>query len=311
MPAIACDDETGMGQSIEGYSIVSSESVYFQFPIRALNMEKKIDEVTEDEAWERLQLIVDYCLVDYGKKNSSKAGREHTNQIASNYIQNKEITYHCNQKKPLSVTEQAMVFLAADRLNVVWPNGTDVDLSSVFKEHKFIDDLSGGNMQVRLRDDIFWDLKNVGWREWSILCGIYAMLGGHPSKVRICYKQINALALGFDSVKSVGEHRLSQLRMTDRKTQITVDTLARRNLFSKFSINRRHNWYSHKPKEELEKIMIDSEVHKQKRRIRDSASEATARARAEVLRQLDEYKRNSAKAELERLKNKPDQVGKA
>ena len=99
--------------------------------------------------------------------------------------------------------------------------------------------------------------------------------------------------------------------MTDRKTQITVDKLTRRNLFSKLSINCRHNWYSHKPKDELEKMMIDSEVRKQKRLIRESASEATARAKAEVRRQLEEYKRDSAKAELERLKNKSNQVGKA
>ena len=58
-------------------------------------------------------------------------------------------------------------------------------------------------------------------------------------------------------------------------------------------------------------MLIDCEVHKQKRRIDGSASEATARGRAEVLRQLEAYKRESAKAELERLKNKPSQVGKA
>ena len=58
-------------------------------------------------------------------------------------------------------------------------------------------------------------------------------------------------------------------------------------------------------------MMIDSEVHKQKKRIDASASEATARGRAEVLRQLEAYKRDSAKAELERLKNKPSQAGRA
>ena len=164
-------------------------------------------------------------------------------------------------------------------------------------------------MHVRLRRDIFWDMTGMGWREWSILCGIYAMLGNR-TKVQLCYKQINALSLGFYSVTQIGS-KLKELTLTPRQTQITVDALARRNLFSKFSINGRHNWYSHKPQEELEKMLIDCEVHKQKRRIDRSASEATARGRAEVLRQLEAYKRESAKAELERLKNKPAQVGKA
>ena len=291
---------------------MGTEDVYYQFPIRALNMGKKIDKVTEDEAHSRHQQIVDYCLVDYGTKNSVKAGREHANQVASNLIANQGITYKYNPKKPLTVPEQSAVFLAADRLGVVWPTGIEVDLSSIYERHSFINGFKGGNMQVRLRQDLFWDLnkKKLDWRDWTILCGIYAMLGGHPSKVRICYSQINALALGFNSVTQIGG-KLKELTLTPRQTQITVDKLNRRNLFAKYSINRRHNWYSHKPQEELESMMIDSEVLKQKRRIDCSASEATARGRAEVLRRLEAYNQDSAKADLERLKNKPSQGDKA
>ena len=312
MPVIVGSDGSGMGQSIEGHSIMAQEDVYFQFPIRALNMGKKIDKVTEEEAITRWNAILDYCLVDYGTKNSVKAGREHANKVASDFIENKGITYYCTAKKPLTVPEQSAVFLAADRLGVVWSTGTEVNLSSKYDSHRTISDLLGGNMQVRLRQDLFWDLKEkkLDWRDWSILSAIYAMLGGHPSKVRICYSQINALALGFNSVTQIGD-KLKQLTLTPRQTQITVDKLNRRNLFAKYSINGRHNWYSHKPQEELESMMIDSEFLKQKRRIDGSASEATARGRAEVLRRLEAYNRDSAKAELERLKNKPKQVGKA
>jgi hypothetical protein len=299
-----------MGHSIEGHSIMAQEDAYYQFPIRALNMGKKIDKVTEDEAHSRHQQIVDYCLVDYGTKNSVKAGREHASQVASDFIENKGITYKYNPKKPLTVPQQAAVFLAADRLGVVWPTGIEVDLSSIYERHSFINGFKGGNMQVRLRQDIFWDLKKMGWREWSILCGIYAMLGGHPSKVRICYSQINALSLGFNSVTQIGS-KLKELTLTPRQTQITVDKLRRRLLFSKYSINGRHNWYSHKPQTELENMVIDTEVLKQKRRLDESASESTARGKAEVLRRLKALDRESAKAELAQLKNKPSQVGKA
>ena len=164
-------------------------------------------------------------------------------------------------------------------------------------------------MQVRLRHDIFWDLKNVGWREWSILCAVYAMLGNR-SRVRLCYNQINALALGFNSVNQIGKQVLSQLSLTDRQTAYTVDKLARRNLFSKFSINGRHNWYSHKPQRELEEMIIDSETYKQKKERDAKASEATARGRAEVLRRLEAIQRDSAKAELASMKNNPLSVGK-
>jgi hypothetical protein len=288
---------------------MGTEDVYYQFPIRALNMGKKIDKVTEDEAHSRHQQIVDYCLVDYGTKNSVKAGSDHVAQVASDYIENNGLSCRGNR----SEIEESLVFFAADRLGITWSKGVAVNVPHIYKNHGIINQQTGGNMQVRLRTDIFWDLnkKKLDWRDWSILSAIYAMLGGHPSKVRICYSQINALALGFDSVKSIGKQRLSQLRISDRKTQITTDKLKRRLLFSKASINYRHLWYSHKPQEELEKMLIDTEVLKQKRRIDDTAAEATARGRAEVLRQLEAYKRESAKAELARLKNKPSQVGKA
>lgn len=312
MPVIVGSDGSGMGQSIGGHSIMAQEDVYFQFPIRALNMGKKIDKVTEEEASTRWNAICDYCLVDYGIKNSGKAGREHANKVASDFIQNNGIESTYNPEKRLTVPEQAAVFFAADRLGVGFGKDVSVNLSHIYKNHGFINKQIGGNMQVRLRHDIFYDVyrRKISWREWSMLCGIYAMLGGHPSKVRICYSQINALALGFNSVTQIGG-KLKELTLTPRQTQITVDKLNRRNLFAKYSINRRHNWYSHKPQEELESMMIDSEFQKEKKRLDCSASEATARGRAKVLRQIEAYKRDSAKAELERLKNKPNQVGKA
>jgi hypothetical protein len=287
---------------------MAKEDVYFQFPIRALNMGKNIDEVTDDEARIRWNQICDYCLVDFGTKNSVKAGSDHVAQVASDYIENNGLSCLGNR----SEIEESLVFFAADRLEVGFGKNVAVNVSHIYKNHGIINQQTGGNMQVRLRHDIFYDVyqRKISWREWSILCGVYAMLGGHPFKVRICYSQINALALGFNSVTQIGD-KLKELTLTPRQTQITVDKLRRRLLFSKYSINGRHNWYSHKPQEELESMMIDSEVLKQKRRIDDSASEATARGKAEVLRRLKAVGRESAKAELARLKNKPSQVGKA
>lgn len=279
---------------------MSSESVYFQFPIRALNIGKKIDEVTEDEASDRFHTIVHYCLVEYGKVNFDKAGEDHGYEVARRYLISNSCGTNCNPENQ----QNAEVLFAADRLKVCI-NGTPA-ISR--REHRIIQDLSGGNMSVRLRHDIFWDLKNVGWREWSILCGIYAMLGNRP-KVRLCYKQINALALGFNSVTQIGT-KLDQLRITDRQTQYTVDKLAGRNLLSKFSINCRHNWYSHKPIKELSDMVIDNEVHKRKKRLDAKASELTAKGRAEVLRRLEALQKDSAKAELASMASKPNRVGK-
>jgi hypothetical protein len=290
-----------MGHSIEDHSIMAQQDVYFQFPIRALNMGKKIDEVTEEEALIRWAEICHYCLVDYGKVNFAKAGEDHGYEIARWYSESKDCETSCNP----GIRKNAEVLFAAERLKVRLHSDPAVSI----KAHRIIQDLSGGNMHVRLRWDIFWDITGMGWRDWTILCGIYAMLGNR-TKVQLCYKQINALSLGFNGVTQIGS-KLKELTLTPRQTQITTDKLKRRNLFSKFSINGRHNWYSHKPQAELEKMVIDSEVHKRKRRLDTKASEATARGKAEVLRRLKALDRESAKAELAQLKNKPSQVGKA
>ena len=280
---------------------MAQEDAYYQFPIRALNMGKKIDKATQDEALNRWVEICHYCLVDYGKVNFAKAGEDHGYEVARWYSESEGCQTSCNPH----TRKNAEVLFAAERLKVRLHSDPAVSI----KAHRIIQDLSGGNMHVRLRRDIFWDITGMGWREWSILCGIYAMLGNR-TKVQLCYKQINALSLGFNSVTQIGS-KLKELTLTPRQTQITVDALARRNLFSKFSINGRHKWYSHKPQVELEKMVIDSEVHKRKRRLDTKASEATARGKAEVLRRLEALDRDSAKADLERLKNKPNQVGKA
>jgi hypothetical protein len=304
MPVIVGSDGSGMGQSIEGHSIMAQEDVYFQFPIRALNMGKKIDKVTEDEADDRFRDILGYCLVDYGTKNSGKAGREHANKVASDFIQNKGITYTYNPKKRLTVPLQAAVFFAADRLGVVWSAGTEVNLSSKYDSYRTISDLLGGNMQVRLRHDLFWDLKErkLDWREWSILCGVYAMVANRPM-VKLSYATLNALALGYNGRNSIPNETFDLLRLTDRQTQTTVDRLKSRGFFSKASPNFRHNYYSMKSHEELENMLAHKEAKKVIKANETKAAEQTKRIRdriAEMVEQEQKAKSRSAPADVAR-----------
>lgn len=256
------------------------EDVYFQFPIKALNMGKSIEDVTEEDADCRFQEIVSYCLASYGKANFDKAGERHAVDVAVWYSESDA----CQSKVDLNSREHAEIVFAASRLGVQLNGGS---MESHCKCFKKIANLEGGNMQVRFRRDIFWDYKTMGWREWSMLAGMYAMLGNRK-KVRLSYKQINALALGYDKPKQLGDNNtLETRRMTDRKTQITVNHLARRNLFSKV-YDGRHNWYSWKPEGVLEKMLVDRKAMQQHRKQSAMPSEQAKRMQEQIEQRVKE-----------------------
>jgi hypothetical protein len=290
MPGIASTMDPASIKSIGVKSIVSGESVYFQFPIRALNMGKKIDDVTEDDAQARIQLIVGYCLVEYGKTNFAKAGEVQGFEVARRYSESKACGTACN---PSNRKNAELLFAA---------NGLQVDLYSdvavVRKHHEDFNQLDGGNMFVRLRRDFFWSVNRgeMSWREWSILCGVYAMVGNRP-KVKLSYATLNALALGYNGQKTIPGYYFTNLRLTDRQTQTTVDRLKSRGFFSKASPNRRHNYYSMKPQEELENMLAKMEAKKVIKANETKATEQTKRIRDMVSKMVeDEQKAKSRSA---------------
>ena len=259
---------------------MGKEEVYFQFPIKALNMGKSIEDVTEDEVDCRFQEIVTYCIVSYGKANFDKAGLKHAYDVANWYFESGA----CRSKVDFDIREHVEILFAASRLGVQLNSGSMEANCKCFKK---IANLEGGNMQVRFRKDVFWDYKTMGWREWSMLAGMYAMLGNRK-KVRLSYKQINVLALGYDKPKQLGDDEtLKKRRMTDRKTQITVNHLARRNLFSKV-YDGRHNWYSWHPQGVLEKMLVEQKAKKQHRKQSAMPSEQAKRMQEQIEQRVKE-----------------------
>jgi hypothetical protein len=267
---------------------MAKSDVYFQFPIRALNLGDKLDEVAIQTARIRHQDIFCYCLVNFGKQTFAKNERGNlllARQYSSSFkiacdLENRhhaEILYACWYfRKPLIGSIEYML-----------------------RCYDSICRLPGGNMQVRLREDLFLDSTAMGWREWSILCGVYAMLGGR-SKVRISYKQMNALALGFDGVSKIPPVDLNALRMSDRQTQITVQRLVDRKLFSKASVNGRHNWYSFQPRCVLERNLVMEQAKKLLREHEEKSSERTKAMRQGVLETLEALKRDLGRREIGR-----------
>jgi hypothetical protein len=136
----------------------------------------------------------------------------------------------------------------------------------------------------------------MSWREWSILCGVYAMLGSRPM-VKLSYATLNALALGYNGRQTIPFNDFTNHRLTDRKTQTTVDRLKSRGFFSKASPNFRHNWYSMKSQEELEYMLANKESKKVVKANETKAAEQTKRIRDMIAKMVeDEQKAKSRSA---------------
>ena len=267
---------------------MAKSDVYFQFPIRALNLGDKLDEVAVQTARKRHHEIFCYCLVNFGKQKFGENERE-------NLLLARRCLNHCNIDCDIENRQHAEVLYAGGYFNVKLEDSMEKTIEC----YELICGLPGGNMQVRLREDLFLDWPSMGWREWSILCGVYAMLGGR-SKVRISYKQMNALALGFDGVSKIPPVDLNALRMSDRQTQITVQRLVERKLFSKASVNGRHNWYSFQPRCVLERNLVMEQAKKLLREHEEKSSERTKAMRQGVLETLEALKRDLGRREIGR-----------
>jgi hypothetical protein len=222
--------------------------------------------------------------------NFAKAGEEHGFEVARWYSESKDCGTSCNPNN----RKNAEVLFAAQRLQVC----LNSDGAVVKKRHESINQLNGGNMFVRLRHDIFWSVNRseMSWREWSILCGVYAMLGSRPM-VKLSYETLNALALGYNGKQTIPFNDFTNHKLTDRQTQTTVHRLKSRGLFSRASANLRNYYYSMKPQEELEYMLAKKESKKVIKAKETKATEQTKRIRDMIAKMVeDEQKAKSRSA---------------
>lgn len=68
-------------------------------------------------------------------------------------------------------------------------------------QHKYEIDRQNGGWQVRLRQDIFWDVANWPLPKVKLLCSLYAVIGDAGHK-RVTHGLLAALVAGYDSPKA-------------------------------------------------------------------------------------------------------------
>jgi hypothetical protein len=102
----------------------------------------------------------------------------------------------------------------------------------------------GHDALVRIRADIFDDALSgeFKFRDFTVLCGVYAVLGG-KQYAKISRERITAAAMGF---KSAGIVTPDCVPLTTQQLRDSLDRLETSGMITRFCPNRRHAYYSNR-----------------------------------------------------------------
>lgn len=247
-------------------SQASKSKPYFQFPLRALWFGEMVENIPQERAKVRLHEIIKWCIWDVAcrleeyESLQEEAERELTTQKAFTVDDLDNLT-------------KCKLIIAARTLNVSLG-------SSVIREYREQALPQGSSMQVRLRNDIFWDCMDWEWRDTASLCAIYAAIGAERYR-RITYGHIATLACG--NAKPNDETRA--LCLKDHQVRHTVEKLELRGFFVRMSPNHRDNFYSHSlTQSQLFETLVSRGVKRERKR----QSDVTDQLKKAILAKLEE-----------------------
>lgn len=245
-----------------------NEKNYYQFPIGALRFDTPLDEVSPDDARQRMQLISAWCV---GRVASQLYIGDEFWRIADDAARDHPDCDHKDERI-------GRLLVASRMLHITLGSLDDPD----YYESAQLNDYT--RPDARVRTDIFLDFRDsMTWREFAILSAIYAAIGRDQLR-KVSFSWINALSLGYSRPSDA----IKPLFLTRYQMRATVAKLQLRSLFTRASANSRDYFYSNScDQTQLEQAVIAIEAKKLVRKVERKQRESTARIKAGVLKQLE------------------------
>jgi hypothetical protein len=226
----------------EGYP-VSKDSTYFQFPLPCLAY-------GGPDHKERLRAVIDWCIVD--RANTLQA--KHTKTELKTMV--KEIS---NSSLPGGFDQNSLEHLAnvtARKTLCVCGGNTHSTIQTAAAVNSFLTGVAvkhGRSPNVRVRNDLLWDCikGDMAWRDFSVLCAVYAVIGAKEYPVIITRQRIIAGALGYKSASLMTPELLLERKdgaqpLTENQVRRTLDELERRSLFTRMQASKRKVYFSNR-----------------------------------------------------------------
>jgi hypothetical protein len=209
---------------------------FLQFPVSALQMRVPLTEVNPEQMRQRLAEILDYCIVEVGQAFVKKQTEEAIEAIVddSPYRPDRQLTKH-----------ETAVLVGMKVLGVGYQNDYTIGRNDCKTNWSFIRNQSANQKQVRLRLDFYWDIRkrvsDLSWREFSVLCGLYAGIGARAVS-RLSFRYIGALASGYSRLNDMPP----AIEPPPHLIRHTVRKLEARGFVASLCQNQRHTFYSNK-----------------------------------------------------------------
>lgn len=259
---------------------MSKEDRYFQFPLWVLSYGKDVRERMDD--------LIGWCVMD--------AGRKARLSVDESVVQAKI----ASQSMPADFNEELedhiSVMLGLSMLNVSSGSVLNIirEWTKLEQHIRHFDSIYGTSPFVRIRSDLFWEGVNdarqpgcgFSWREFSVLCAVYSIVGDKPF-MRVIHDRIVAASLGYKSVavmKMEPRHRKDKaVPLTESQIKTTLTKLEADGWFIRLQTSPRKVFFSHRLSvDELQNAIFARETRRPARIIthRNAARELRQKIKA-------------------------------
>ncbi len=249
---------------------------FLQFPLCALRFEPHE---------EQLDAIINYATVLAGRGIARQLGAEGRNQ-QERALRDEGLPTGMKMAAPLHF--EACIGARLLQLTIPW---TPVVVKSYEVLDQFARDTHGAcgkGPLVRMRCGFVFDARGgkISYREFSVLCAIYSVIGSKPNPVRITARTIAIRSRGFRSIddwRLNGDHQKPLL--SDRQIRHTAVGLHQRGFFAMATPGRRATYYSHRlTQRALEDALVRGEKRKWAKRLERAEGNRQLREKIAAIR---------------------------
>ena len=252
---------------------MSNNDAYFQLPLSCLAY-------GGPDHKQRLHAIIDWCIMDRANDISTKETKAALIlKIEDVKRDSLPAEFSRNRLDHLAIVAARMML----RITGGNISGTMATAESVSSFIATFERVNGRSPTVRIRNDLLWDCVHgsMTYRDFSVLCAIYSVIGAKEYPVIITRDRIIAGQLGYKSPSIMTPEALTSRTdgakpLTVKQVRKTLDELEHRSLITRIQASKRKVYFSNRmSRDEMRQAVITIKVKRatkvKKHRIDDGA----------------------------------------
>lgn len=221
---------------------MSKSDAYYQFPLCSL--------AYGGDPKARLYHVISWCAVHVGKELA-------TNMTTAELLESAQQIPHAHLPGGLRNKDRAGLVYTLGMKTLGLINGTvEGGYTQAATLENFINRAEAAHGRyplVRVRHDLMWDALrgSMPYRDFSVLCSVYSIIGAKESPVRIIRDRIIAGALGYKTAALMTPGAIAArpdhaTPLTTMQVRTTLNHLEATTLFQRVQLSPRRVYFSHR-----------------------------------------------------------------